>query len=161
MSKDDVQRLLDYWYEQEEAEIQPVEWKSTCPLLRDEPPRVSNIPRPVPRAQEPEAPLPSPQLPPDVLEPDLDRSTTGGGSRRARPVPMRTFAPLPSRARGAPSGASMANRSSEGSSNTHGGPSSITAATSRSRRRPNVAAIEEDDAILIEDEEQGEFPMTS
>ncbi|KAI0257976.1 hypothetical protein BC834DRAFT_992530 [Gloeopeniophorella convolvens] len=63
MSKDDVQRLLDYWYEQEEAGIQPVEWKSTCPLLRDEPPRVSNIPRPVPRAQEPEAPLPSPQLP--------------------------------------------------------------------------------------------------
>ncbi|KAI0257982.1 hypothetical protein BC834DRAFT_847912 [Gloeopeniophorella convolvens] len=67
MSKDDVQRLLDYWYEQEEAGIQPVEWKSTCPLLRDEPPHVSNIPRPVPRAQEPEAPLPSPQLPPDVL----------------------------------------------------------------------------------------------
>ncbi|KAI0257838.1 hypothetical protein BC834DRAFT_848498, partial [Gloeopeniophorella convolvens] len=172
MSKVDVQHLLDYWYEQEEAGIQPVEWKSTCPLLRDEPPRVSNIPRPVPRAQEPEAPLPSPQLPLDVLEPDLDRPTTGGGSRRARPVPTRTFAPLPSRARGAPSGASvtfastvagasMANRSNEGSSNTRGGPSSITAATSRSRRRPNVAAIEGDDAILIEDEGQEEFPMTS
>ena len=80
MSKDDVQRLLDYWYEQEEAGIQPVEWKSTCPLLRDEPPRVSNIPRPVPRAQEPEAPLPSPQLPLDVLEPDLDRPSMHGHS---------------------------------------------------------------------------------
>ncbi|KAI0257886.1 hypothetical protein BC834DRAFT_848348, partial [Gloeopeniophorella convolvens] len=62
---------------------------------------------PVPRAQEPEAPLPSPQLPPNVLEPDLDRPTTDGGSRHARPIPTRTFAPLPSRARGAPSDASV------------------------------------------------------
>ncbi|KAI0257751.1 hypothetical protein BC834DRAFT_848706, partial [Gloeopeniophorella convolvens] len=122
MSKDDVQRLLDYWYEQEEAGIQPVEWKSTCPLLRDEPPRVSNIPRPVPRAQEPEAPYHHPS------------SLLMCWSQILTVLPLVEVL-----------GASIANRSNEGSFNTRGGPSSITAATSRSKRRPNVAAIEEDD----------------
>ncbi|KAI0257750.1 hypothetical protein BC834DRAFT_848705, partial [Gloeopeniophorella convolvens] len=68
MSRSDVERLLDYWQQKEEDGVQPVEWKSSCPLLYSIAPRIPVVHRPPPAKHLPTAPIdPTPPPPTSPL----------------------------------------------------------------------------------------------